>query len=207
MNGEIGTGDTLGHTLMDSVPVGDCRLHKLSGSDLGLAVTRNISHTHPLICLTLCLPLTQYYPAHHSSHVILLRDTNWTPSQHGCQGTRVIFHPSLHIIERERKGAMKKANGNLFLQSPHSQKKAAPQPVVTCRGVMSIVSSLRLAPVAPIRPNRRPSGAGSIRPSLTRCSIGHRWWLSCIWSRGVTPISDIASIRSAWLLVSSWVAL
>lgn len=76
MNGGIGTGDTLGQTLMDSVPVGDCRQHKLSGSDLGLAVTRNISHTHTPICLTLCLPLTQYYPAHHSSRVILLRDTN-----------------------------------------------------------------------------------------------------------------------------------
>lgn len=65
-------------------PCGDCRQHKLSGSDLGLAVTRNsvishahaFTHTHPPICLTLCLPLTQYYPAHHSSHVILLRDTN-----------------------------------------------------------------------------------------------------------------------------------
>lgn len=124
MNGGIGTGDTLGQTLMDSIPVGDCRQQKLSGSDLGLAVTRNsvISHAHAHthshkyttpICLILCLPLTQYYPAHHSSRVILLRDTNWTPSQHDCQATWVIFHPSLHHRVREKGGGMKKDNGNL----------------------------------------------------------------------------------------------
>lgn len=83
MNGERGTGDTLGQTLMDSVPVGN---DGNTGSDLGFAATGNsvITHTHVQtythkllpICLLLCLALTQYYQSHHSSCVILLRDTN-----------------------------------------------------------------------------------------------------------------------------------
>lgn len=105
MNGERGTGDTLGQTLMDSVPVGN---DGNTGSDLGFAATGNsvITHTHTHvqtythkllpICLLLCLALTQYYQSHHSSCVILLRDTNWTLSLHDCQGTWVIFYPSSH---------------------------------------------------------------------------------------------------------------
>lgn len=217
-------------------PCGDCRQHKLSGSDLGLAFTRNsvISHTHTHvcalththICLILCLPLTQYYPAHHSSHVILLRDTNWTPSQHGCQGTWVIFYPSLHRRVSEKGGGKWKSTIRAFLQSPCIQNKpvhlqgapassAALQPVRTCRGLVSIVSSLRLTPITPIRPARRPSGPRGIRPSLTWCSVGACWWLSCIWSWGVMSIRVVASIGSTWwwvssswrLVSSSWIAL
>lgn len=43
MNGERGTGDTLGQTLMDSVPVGN---DGNTGSDLGFTATGNSAITH-----------------------------------------------------------------------------------------------------------------------------------------------------------------
>lgn len=73
-------GDRSGKTVMDSVPVG-------SESYIGYQVLScyrnrcNHTHTHTCthslpICHLHCLALTQYYPSHHSSCVILLRDTN-----------------------------------------------------------------------------------------------------------------------------------
>lgn len=69
--------DRSGRTMMDSV---------LAGSDVALATgflaaraTGVITRTHTFslpICHRHSLALTQHYPSHHSSCVILLRDTN-----------------------------------------------------------------------------------------------------------------------------------
>lgn len=56
MNEQRGTGDTLGQTLMDSLPVGS---DSNKGSNLGLAVTGNSVITHTYICLIHCSALTQ----------------------------------------------------------------------------------------------------------------------------------------------------
>lgn len=132
INGQRRTDDTSGQTLMDSVPVGEWWQHRLSGSDLGLAVTGKgvitYTHTHTTrslpICLWLCLALTQYYQSHHSSHVILLRGTNWTLSLQDGLGTQVIFYPSSHQRVRRRKKMREKQwrrGTRIYLHSPHVQ--------------------------------------------------------------------------------------
>lgn len=214
MNGGIGAGDTLGQTLMDSVPVGDCRQHKLSGSDLGLAVTRNISHTHPHLSHTLFTPHS-VLPSSSLQSCNPAEGHKLNPISTWLSGNVSHFLSIIALqTERERGRGGKRTTGT-FRQSPRIQNNqghlqgaatssATTQPVVTCRGMVSVVSSMR---VAPVRPNWGPSGTRSVWPSMSRCSIWPHWWLSCIWSRRVTSIGVVASVRSPWWLLSSWITL
>lgn len=97
--------DGSGRTMIDSV---------LAGSDVALATgfwaataTGVITRTHTFslpICHFHSLALTQYYPSHHSSCVIPLRDTNWTLSLHDCLATWLISHPSFEPGVRKTRG-------------------------------------------------------------------------------------------------------
>lgn len=74
----------------------------------------NHTHTHTFslpICHFHSLALTQYYPSHHSSCVIPLRDTNWTLSLHDCLATWLIFHPSFEPGVRKTRGEERQWRG------------------------------------------------------------------------------------------------